>query len=146
LSGITDKDDDPSGPVTALEPTAGRAKAAPAAADKRRPVARHTPRPAAPGASTGVGAGAAFTGSGPAGTKPPGFNQAGTNEAGIRPPIRVSSGNPARGPRFPATNAASTANAAASTANAAAGGAGSVEHSEQAAPPEESFFDQDLLG
>jgi hypothetical protein len=86
-----------------------------------------------------VGAGAAFTGSGPAGTKPPGFNQAGTNEAGIRPPIRVSSGNPARGPRFPTTNAASTA-------QAAAVGAGSVEHSEQAAPPEESFFDQDLLG
>jgi hypothetical protein len=144
LSGVTDKDDDPSGSVTALEPTVGGAKAAPAAADKRRSPARHTPRASAPGASTGVGAGAAFTGSGPAGTNPPGFNQAGfnqagTNEAGVRPPIRVSSGNPARGPRFPATNAGRSA-------NAAAGGAGSVEHSEQAAPPEESFFDQDLLG
>ena len=144
LSGVTDKDDDPSGSVTALEPTVGRAKAAPAAADKRRSPARPPPRASPPRAPPGVGAGAAFTGSGPAGTNPPGFNQAGfnqagTNEAGVRPPIRVSSGNPARGPRFPATNAGRSA-------NAAAGGAGSVEHSEQAAPPEESFFDQDLLG
>ncbi len=149
LSGITtDKDDDPSGPVAALEPTTGRAKAAPAAADKRRPVARHTPRPGAPGAGTGVGAGAAFTGSGLSGAHPGGPNETGlsparANEAGSRPPIRVSSGNPARGPRFPATNGTNATNTA-NPANTA--GVGGVGHGEQAAPPEESFFDQDLLG
>jgi hypothetical protein len=138
LSGITDKDDDPSGPVAALEPTGGRPKAAPAGADKRRAAARHTPRPAAPGAGTSMGAGAAFTGAGQSGG-PSGFNQAGTHEPGPRPPIRVSSGNPARGPRFTASNAGSAANAGAS-------GTGGVEHGEPAGPPEESFFDQDLLG
>ena len=46
LSGVTDKDDDPSGPVAALEPMSGRAKAAPAGADKRRAATRHAPRPA----------------------------------------------------------------------------------------------------
>ncbi len=57
LSGVTDKDDDPSGSVTALEPTVGRAKAAPAGPTSvGRPAAtRPCLRPPAP---PGVGAGA----------------------------------------------------------------------------------------
>ncbi len=131
LSGITDKDDDPSGPVAALEPTSGRAKAAPAGADKRRAPTRHTPRPAGP-------PGAPFTGP----------NLAGTTPAGSRPPVRVSSGNATAGPRLagagpgPAGNAGA-ANGANARNKAASPGLG---HEEPGDTPEESFFDQDLLG
>ncbi|MGA3218687.1 MAG: ATP synthase F0 subunit B [Acidimicrobiales bacterium] len=126
LSGITDKDDDPSGPVTALEATTpGRGKAAPSGADKRRTGGRHTPRPAVAAA----GAGAAFAGA----------NLAGAGPSGERPPVRVSSGNAVGGPRFTATSPRGAANAA----TPARPGAGPAEPAEG---PDESFFDQDLLG
>ncbi len=136
LSGITDKDDDPSGAVAALEPTSGRAKAVPAGADKRRAASRHAPRPAgAPGAP---GAGAGFTGP----------NLAGGAPAGGRPPVRVSSGNATGGPRFAGTGPGAATHAAAGNAanampNAASSGTGRDEPTDA---PEESFFDQDLLG
>ncbi|MGO9658090.1 MAG: DivIVA domain-containing protein [Acidimicrobiales bacterium] len=129
LSGITDKDDDPSGPVTALEATPpGRGKAAPGGPDKRRTGNRHPARPAtSPGAA--AGAGVTFAGA----------NLAGGGPVGERPPVRVSSGNAIGGPRFagrgPTT--AATPAPAASPSNS---------HAEQAEGPDESFFDQDLLG
>ena len=46
---------------------------------------------------------------------------------------------PLGGPRFSVPNAGGTANAPASAT-------GGVEHDEPAVPPDESFFDQDLLG
>jgi hypothetical protein len=126
LSGITDKDDDPSGPVTALEPaTPGRGKAAPGGADKRRTGNRHASRPAG-SAGAAAGAGPTFAGA----------NLVGAGPIGERPPVRVSSGNAIGGPRFAGRGPV----AAASPSSPASG------HAEQAEGPDESFFDQDLLG
>jgi F0F1-type ATP synthase membrane subunit b/b' len=127
LSGITDKDDDPSGPVTGLEAaTPGRGKAAPAGADKRRTAGRHGPRSAA---SAGGGAGGSLAGP----------NLAGASPTGGRPPVRVSSGNAGNGARFAATGP----RGAPSAPTAASAGSG---HAEPVEGPDESFFDQDLLG
>jgi hypothetical protein len=130
LSGITDKDDDPSGPIPALEPTSARAKAAPGA-DKRRAPGRQGSRPAA---APGAGASTAFTGT----------TVAGAGSAGARPPVRVSSGNASTAPRFTAGPGAP--GHAANAAAAANGGTSGSGRGEPTGPPEESFFDQDLLG
>ena len=133
LSGLTDKDDDPSGPVTADEsamPGRGKAASGGTGADKRRASGgRHGPRPA--GAS---GAGTA----GPFGTASPvgGMPAGGTSGAGR--PVRVSSSNSSLSPRF----GTGTGPVGAPPAPAGAG-SGPAEQAEAA---EESFFDQDLLG
>ena len=136
LSGITDKDDDPSGPVAAVEGAMpGRSKTASSGVggDKRRTSSgRHAPRPAgasaSPGAPFGIGA--------PAAGNPGGGSQSGGSQGGGRP-VRVSSSNSSLGSRLVASSGPGSA------ATAANAGGGPAEPTEA---PEESFFDQDLLG
>jgi F0F1-type ATP synthase membrane subunit b/b' len=163
LSGLSDKDDDPSGPVTGLEGVLpGRGKAASGAGDKRRASGRHGARPAgASAAGSGIPVGGIPVGGGPVGGgpvgggpvggrpvgggpvggrpvggRPVGGNPAGSGSAGGRP-VRVSSSNSSLGSRLIVTKGPVGA------APAAGAGGGPAEQGEGA---EESFFDQDLLG
>jgi F0F1-type ATP synthase membrane subunit b/b' len=121
LSGITDKDEELPGAGTGLEAvTPVRGRAGPAVGDKRRSSSRHGPRPGAPaGAAPSPGPGAA-------------------NPA-VGRPIRVSSGNASSVARL-----AAAPGPAAPVPAAPGAGTGRLPP-EEAEPPEESFFDQDLL-
>jgi F0F1-type ATP synthase membrane subunit b/b' len=129
LSGITDKDDDPSGPVAAVESTMpGRGKVPSGPADKRRAASRHSTRPAG---TSAAGMGAA-----------PGPGNAAASPADGRP-VRVSSSNSNRGSRLVAANGLNGPNGAARPAPPAA--PAPPGPSEPPGPADDGFFDQDLL-